>query len=284
MKKCRFPLAHPLRIVSRHETRRDPDARRGTGHGGGRRRLLRPVRHPPVARAGAEPARVRGRQRHRRHLVLEPLPGRALRHREPGVLVLLLGRTAAAVALARALRLAAGHPALHRPRGRPLRPAPAHHPGHARDRHGLRRRQRPVDRHHRHRRDGAGALLRDGQRQPVAAAHPRLPGAQDVPRPRVPHGPVAARDGGLLRPARGRGGHGVVGHPGDSQGGRAGRAPDGVPAHRQLQRAGGEQADGPRSRARAQGRLRALARTGADHRLRHRGLRAAGQDRVRGPA
>ena len=53
-------------------------------------------------------------ERRRRHLVLEPLPGRALRRREHGLLVLVLRRAAAGVAVDRALRRPAGDPALRR--------------------------------------------------------------------------------------------------------------------------------------------------------------------------
>ena len=55
--------------------------------------LRRPLRAAPAARARPARARLRGGRRRRRHLVLEPLPGRALRHREHGLLVLVLARS-----------------------------------------------------------------------------------------------------------------------------------------------------------------------------------------------
>src|SRR6516162_8969551 len=53
-------------------------------------------------------------------------PGMSLRRRKPGVLLFLLGRVAAGVALARALRHATRDPALHRPCGRSFRPQTRH--------------------------------------------------------------------------------------------------------------------------------------------------------------
>ena len=88
----------------------------------------------------------------RRHLVLEPLSRRALRRREPGILLLLLRRAAAGVEVAGALRHPAGDPALHQPRRRPLRPAPRRPAQHARRLGAVRRRDRPLDGHDRRRR------------------------------------------------------------------------------------------------------------------------------------
>ena len=62
----------------------------------------------------------------RRHVVLEPLPRRPLRRREHQLLVLVRPRARAGVGVERALRDAAGDPALRQPRRRPLRPAPRH--------------------------------------------------------------------------------------------------------------------------------------------------------------
>ena len=55
-----------------------------------RRRIRRALHAPPAARARPLGARLRGRRRRRRHLVLEPLSGRALRRREHGLLLLVL--------------------------------------------------------------------------------------------------------------------------------------------------------------------------------------------------
>ena len=65
-------------------------------------------------------------ERRRRHVVLEPLPGRALRRGEPRLPVLVLRGAAARVALERALPRAGGDPPLPRARRGSLRPAPRH--------------------------------------------------------------------------------------------------------------------------------------------------------------
>ena len=78
---------------------------------------------------------VRGGDRRRRHVVLEPLPGRPVRHREHGLLVLVRPRSSS--------RSGSGPSAtppqpeilaLRQPRRRPLRPAPRHPVRHAGDR------------------------------------------------------------------------------------------------------------------------------------------------------
>ena len=105
-----------------------------------RRRLRRPVRAPPPARSRVERARPRAGRGDRRHVVLEPLSRRPLRHRVDGLLVLVLGGARAGVGVERALSDPAGDPALPQPRRRPLRPAPRHPAEHARRRGALRRR------------------------------------------------------------------------------------------------------------------------------------------------
>ena len=155
----------------------------------------------PDARAGPHRARLRGGQRSRRHVVLEPLPRLPLRHREPRVLVLLLAGAGAGLALARPLRHAAADPRVHRARGGPLRPAQgrdAQHPG----AHGqLRQRRQPVDRHHGQGRERECALHRHGHRQPVDAARAGVSGPLELQGRLVPHRPVAARGRRLHRPA-----------------------------------------------------------------------------------
>ena len=76
-----------------------------------RRRWVRRLVHA-VPPAGPRPVRagLRGGRRRRRHVVLEPLPRRPLRRREHGLLVLLLRRAPAGVALDRAVRLPARDP------------------------------------------------------------------------------------------------------------------------------------------------------------------------------
>ena len=94
---------------------------------------------------------VRAGHRRRRHLVLEPLSRRALRHREHAVFVLVLGRTAAGVGMDRALRRAAGDPEIRQPRRRPLQPAPRHPVQHPRRLDRLQRGHRSLDGDHRRR-------------------------------------------------------------------------------------------------------------------------------------
>ena len=140
--------------------------------------------------------------------------------------------------LDRALRHPTRDPPLPEPRRRPLRPAapgPVRHPGHERD---LGRRRRPLDRHHRSGRHRVGAVLRDGGGLPLGREGPRDRRHRHLRGPDLPHGSLAPRGGRLLRSARGRHRHRLVGHPVDPAHRAAGRPPDGVPAHPQLRHAG----------------------------------------------
>ena len=140
---------------------------------------LQALRLAPTARARALGPGLRGRRRRRRHLVLEPLSRRALRRREHGLLVPVLGRAPAGVAVDRALRHPAGDPALHQPRRGPVRPAPGHPARDARDRRRVRRGDEPVDDRDGPRRPRVGAVLRHGR--PVVssdAAGARLRGLE----------------------------------------------------------------------------------------------------------
>src|SRR6185295_3213810 len=87
-----------------------------------RRRDLRHVPAPPVARAWPERAGVRGGGGRGRHLVLEPLPRGAVRFRELDLRLLLLRGYPPRVGVERALRRAAGDIALLQLRGRQARP------------------------------------------------------------------------------------------------------------------------------------------------------------------
>ena len=113
-----------------------------------RRRIRRPLRAAPSA--GRRPARPRARagRRRRRHLVLEPLSRRPLRHRERGLLVLVLRGARAGVGVERALPRPARDPALPQPRRRPLRPAPRHRAEHARGRRRATTTSAPLACHH----------------------------------------------------------------------------------------------------------------------------------------
>ena len=156
--------------------------------------------------AGVARPRVRGGRRRRRHVVLEPLPGRALRRREPRLPVLLLRRAAAGVAVDRALPGAGGDPPLPRARRRPLRPASRHLARHARDRRrcSTRRRHAGPSRPTRAR-SVTAPLLHHGHRLPVGAEGARGRPASDAFAGEMPpHRPLAARGRRLHRQARRR--------------------------------------------------------------------------------
>ena len=103
-----------------------------------RRGLCRDVHAASPARARLFGTGVRGRRRRRRHLVLEPVSGRALRRREHAVLVLLLGGAGPGVELVGEIRAARRNPLLRQPCRRSLRSSPAYRVRHARDRGDVR--------------------------------------------------------------------------------------------------------------------------------------------------
>ena len=88
-------------------------------------------------------------RRGRRHLVLEPLPGRALRFRKPCLLVHLLARADARVGVVGTLSRPARDPALPEFRRRPVRPEAGHPVQHPRRRRALRRGGEPLAGAHR---------------------------------------------------------------------------------------------------------------------------------------
>ena len=91
---------------------------------------------------------------------------------------------------------------------------------------------------HRSGRHRVGAVLRDGGGLPLGREGPRDRRHRHLRGPDLPHGSLAPRGGRLLRSARGRHRHRLVGHPVDPAHRAAGRPPDGVPAHPQLRHAG----------------------------------------------
>ena len=93
-------------------------------------------------------------------------------------------RARAGVGVERALRHAAGDPALRQPRRRPLRPAPRHPVRHPGDGGRLRRGGRALERHHRPGRRRLGAVPRDGGRLPVDVQDAGDPRRRRVPRQR----------------------------------------------------------------------------------------------------
>ena len=171
-------------------------------------------------------------RRRRRHLVLEPLPGRALRHRVPGLLLLVLRGARAGVGVERAL---------------PAQPEILRYLDHVADRFDLRRdiefARRVVAARYDERsdrwpittEDGAtvlGAVLRHGRRLPVDAASPGHRRARRLRGRVVPHrraGRTTACDFAGKRV--GVIGTGSTGIQLDPAARRAGRAPVRVPAH-----------------------------------------------------
>ena len=87
-----------------------------------------------------------------------------------------------------------------------------------------------------------------------SAQVPEVPRARELSRQDVSHRPLAARGRRLHRPARRRHRHRLLGHPVDPDHRRAGRAPDRLPAHAELQRPRAQRAARPGVRAAGQGR------------------------------
>ncbi len=108
------------------------------------RRVRRALHAASAAHAGIIRTGLRGRQRRRRHLVLESLSGRALRRREHGIFLSVLRGAAAAVGMDGTLRRPAGDPAVRQPRRGKIRSVPRHSIRHARDGGELRRDGRPL--------------------------------------------------------------------------------------------------------------------------------------------
>ncbi len=249
--------------------------------------LCRHVHAAPAARHGICGARAGGRQRRRRHLVLEPLSRRPLRRREHGVLLPVLRGAAAGVGVERALRRPARDPALCQPRRRPLRPQARHRVQRPREVRRLRRgrgtlggRDRGRQAHDRH-------LLHHGDGLPLLAEPAEVRGRRELQGPHLPHRQVAARGRGLHRQARRRHRHRLLRRAVDPDHRQPGEAALRVPAHGQLRRARPQQAARPRARAPHQGRLcRPAPARPPDHdrhrlRLQHR---AGARDAARGSA
>ena len=194
--------------------------------------------------------RVRGRRRRRRHLVLEPLPGRALRRREHATTRYSFStRARAGVGVDRALPDAAGDPALPQPRRRPLRPAPRHPASSTRVTAAhVRRATRTLDGHAP---TTATRSRRASASWPSAACRrptcPTSRGSTTFEGDWYHTGALAARGRRLHRQARRRHRHRLVRHPGDPADRRAGRAPDRLPAHAELQHPGAQRARWTRS-------------------------------------
>ena len=120
-------------------------------------------------------------QRRRRHLVLEPLSGRALRRREPGVLLLVLRRARSRSGTGPSATPPAGDPALPRTRRRPVRPAARHPVRHARHGGALRRGGQPLDGRRPTAARRVAARSHHGDRLPVVRATCRTSRARQLP-------------------------------------------------------------------------------------------------------
>ncbi len=126
----------------------------------------------PGAGSGLLRAAARGGPRRRGHLVLESLPGRALRLGELHLRLPLLAGAVRGLGVAGALRRTARDRALPEPRGGPVRPPAPHALRRPRDVGRLRRAGRAVDGDRRHRHGHPGTPLRGRHRCPL---HPVLP-------------------------------------------------------------------------------------------------------------
>ena len=131
--------------------------------------------------AGLLDRRARGRRRRRRHLVLEPVPGRPLRHPHRRLLLQLRPRARGRVDLVGEVRHPARDPPLRPARRRQARPAPRHplrDPG----RGGRAGTRRPARWHVRTEagRRGRLPLLRHGHRLPVDAEDARHRGRRPL--------------------------------------------------------------------------------------------------------
>ena len=192
-----------------------------------------------------------------RDLVLEPVPGRPLRRREPGVLLPVLRRAPAGMGVERALR-------------QPARD-PARTSNHVADRFDLRRDiqfdtrvergrlrrgDRPLGGQHRRRRRACRPSFLVMATGCLSSANiPDFPGLDSFARPHLPHRALAARARRFLRAAGGGHRHRLLGHPVDPGHRRAGRGAGRVPAHRHLLGAGPQPPPRRRGAARDQGRL-----------------------------
>ena len=184
-------------------------------------------------------ARVyRGGQRRRRHLVLEPLPRRALRRREPWTTP-TRSRTSSS-------RSGSG------PSATPPQPEILRYLNHVADRFDLRRdiqfdtrvtaatfdeaaSRWTIETDRGDRVSARFCIMATGCLS--AAQVPDIPGLETFAGRVVPHGRLAARGRRLHRPARRRDRHRLVRHPVDPDHRAAGRAPHRLPAHAELQRA-----------------------------------------------
>ena len=205
-----------------------------------RRRVRRAVHAPPSAPARLRDAGARDRRRRRRHLVLEPLPGRPLRH--PDHRLHVLASTPSWRRRGRGRRSTPPSPrscatSSSSPSATTSAATSASRPGSRR-----RRGTTPPRRADRAPTGGDSPAARTSW-PPAACRCPRPPdidGAERFQGEVLLHEPLAARGRRLHRQAGRRDRHRVVGHPVDPADRRAGRRAGRVPAHAELLRAGPE--------------------------------------------
>ena len=169
-------------------------------------------------------------------------PGRALRCRVQGLLILLLPRARAGLVVERAVPGPARGAQVPEPCGRPVRAAALYPAQHASSGGPVGLRGRRVGRDHRRRGDGDGAVLRVGGGVPVGVSGAVPAGPAGVRGPLVSHQPVAGRGRGLHGPAGRSRGHRIHRDPGRAGDRRGSRAPDRVPADGELRGAEQERA------------------------------------------
>ena len=191
---------------------------------------------------GPEGPRLRQRLGRRRHLVLEPLPGRPLRLRVLHLPVPVLGGPLQGLELERALPGPARDRAVAELRRRQARPAPRHPVRHHDHPCALERGDRTLDGRDRRWRDHRHPVPRHLLRDALGPADRGLSRPGQLQGPDLPHGPLAQGAGGPGRQARGRGRHRCHRHPGDPDHRRPGRAAEGVRPHAAV-RAADEEPD-----------------------------------------
>ncbi len=206
--------------------------RRRRGDRGGRIRRHVRARADPASRI--QRRRARGCGRRWRHVVLEPLSRRPLRHPQRRLLLQLGPRAARAVAVVRALRRPTRDPALRPVRRRQAR-SPSRHPVQHPCRLGrVGRRHRSLDDPHRQRPRRHRAVLRHGHGLLVDAEGARHRGHGPLHRRGLLHQYLATRRRRLHRQARRGDRHRLVSGAVDPADRSRSRPAHGVPTHAEL--------------------------------------------------
>ena len=228
-------------------TRPSPRRRRRLRRHRHRRRLRRHL-HAAQAAQRARPDRpgVREGRRRRRHLVLQPLPGRQVRHRGLRLPLLLRQGPAAGVGLDHPLPRAARHPRLPQPRRRPLRPAPRHPAEHRGHRRACSTRHATLWRS----RTGAGEEFTSplpGQRRSACSRRPTSPTSRAATRfaGALVHTNAWPEDLDITGKRVGRDRHRLHRHPVHRRRRQDRRPPDRLPALAAVLRAVGQRPGGP---------------------------------------